>query len=120
MSNQTSQEQPNEQKKQKFVHFPKEIHKMMLQNTVRDCIVAQHFSKISNYVLFQSFPTAVWLIGENYYTLDDRLEKQLQEVILKYRLEYCEDPNDDALDKFANLIIKEWKKIILVFNLKTA
>ncbi|MGV0948476.1 hypothetical protein ACTS93_15280 [Empedobacter falsenii] len=117
MSNLTNQEIPNEKD---FVHFPKEIRKMMLRNTVRDCIVAQHFSKITNYVLFQSFPTAVWLIGVNYYTIDDKLEKKMHDVLAKYSLEHCEDTNDEALDNMAKKVIKEWKKLILVFNLKTA
>ena len=44
----------------------------------------------------------------------------MQDVLAKYSLEHCEDTNDEALDNMAKKVIKEWKKLILVFNLKTA
>ncbi len=44
----------------------------------------------------------------------------MKNVLAKYGLEHCEEPNEKALDNIAKKVIKEWKKLILVFNLKTA
>lgn len=112
----TTTEQANENN---FVHFPKKVHKIMLRNTVRDCIVAEHLSVLSpSNLLFQSLNTAIWLMQLNAYRVSPQLINEFVRVLNKYKLSKLDSIEEDVLDKTAKKIIKEWKEVITVFNLK--
>ena len=115
MSNLTELEKVD---KTKFVHFPKKVHKLMLRNCVRDCIVAEHLSVLSDNLLFTSFETAVWLLGVNSFCANPQITKEFVNVLNKYKLSKIDTMNEVVLQNTAKLIIKEWKEIISIFNLK--
>lgn len=118
MSNNTNQE---ELKNTDFVHFPKKVHKILLRNAVRDCIIAEHLSVLSpSNLLFTSFNSALWLMELNAYQVSPQLFTEFSRVLNKYKLSKLDTMDENTLEKASKKIIKEWKEIITVFNIKNA
>ena len=118
MRNNTNQE---ELKNTDIVHFPKKVHKILLRNAVRDCIIAEHLSVLSpSNLLFQSLNSAIWLMELNAYQVSPQLFAEFVRVLNKYKLSKLDTLDENILEKTAKKIIKEWKEIITVFNIKNA
>ncbi|MDK7374521.1 hypothetical protein QP519_03085 [Weeksella virosa] len=102
-----------------FVHIPKKVHKILLRNAVRDCIIAEHLSILSpSNLLLQSLNSALWLIGLNAYNVSPQLFAEFSRVLDKYKLSKLDTIDENVLEKTAKKIIKEWKEIITVLNIK--
>lgn len=106
-----------EKKQNKYLVIPKELQKRLLHNTVRDCLLANHYEVLSQEPAFQSFETAICLLGQNIYSneVDTKLENALYNILYKYRITSFEDFKN--LDSLATIVIKEWKKLIKIANL---
>lgn len=116
MLNKTNQE---EIMNKDFVHFPKKVHKILLRNAVRDCIIAEHLSVLSpSNLLLQSLNSALWLMQINAYQVSPQLFAEFSRVLDKYKLSKLDTIDENVLEKTAKKIIKEWKEIIIVFNIK--
>ena len=116
MLNNTNQE---EIMNKDFVHFPKKVHKILLRNAVRDCIIADHLSVLSpSNLLLQSLNSALWLMQINAYQVSPQLFAEFSRVLDKYKLSKLDTIDENVLEKTAKKIIKEWKEIIIVFNIK--
>ena len=105
-------------KEETFFQIPKKVHKIILRNSVRDCIVAEHLSVITSELLFTSLNTAIWLMGVNAYCANPQLMQEFIKVLDKYKLSKLDSMNEEILQNSAKKIIKEWKEIISIFNIK--